>query len=150
MKKITYMILSFLKYILILWIPILLIEETFLYDYFTPSGTLIISLLMSLICLISYIKDYKKISKEKNNCYIYNIINTILLVVTNLGLGYLFLELIDLNIFHQCIGDGWACFLFGIEYLMIGFIYASLSVLVLIIWLLIRLIKYLKLRKKNR
>lgn len=147
MPKLNCMILLFLKYILILWVPILLIEETFLFNYIGVSGTLICSLLMSVLCLIVYIKTYKKITKV--NCYKYNIINAILLGITNLALGYLFIELIDLNLFHQCVGDGWACFMFGIEYLLIGIEYAILSVIILIVWLITRLIKFLITRRKN-
>jgi len=142
------MILSFFKYILILWIPVLLIEETILLDYISPMGTLICSLLMSVLCLIVYIKTYKKAIKEGINCYMYNIINTILLGITNLGLGYLFLSLIDLKLFHQCGGYGWDCFLYGIEYLLIGIEYAILPVIILIIWLIVRLIKFLSTKRK--
>lgn len=148
MKKIQYMILSFIKYILILWVPILLVEETSLFNYINTLGSFIISVLMSFICLITYINDYKKICKKKINCYTYNIINTILLVITNVALGYLFLEFIDLKIFHQCLGYGWDCFLFGIEYQLIGIEYAFLSVIILIIWIIIRLIKYHKNNKE--
>lgn len=149
MKKLIYMILSFFKYILILWIPILLIEETFLLNYIGVMGTLICSLLMSVLCLIIYIKTYKKAIKERINCYMYNIINAVLLGITNLVLGYLFISLIDLNLFHQCVGYGWDCFLFGIEYLLIGIEYAILSTIILIVWLIVRLIRFLSAKRKN-
>ncbi len=149
MKKLIYMILSFFKYILILWVPILLIEETFLLDYIDVIGTFICSLLMSVICLIIYIKTYKKAMKEGINCYIYNIINTILLGITNLVLGYLFMILIDLNLFHQCVGYGWDCFLFGIEYWLIGIEYAILPAIILVIWLIGRLIRFLKIKRRD-
>ena len=142
MKKVIYIISTLLKSLLLLWVPILLIEETFLLNYI-DAGIYVFSLIISILCLIMYIKTYKKINKKQINCYLYNIINTILLVIFNIALGYLFLNLIDLNVFHQCLGSGWDCFLFGIEYLIIGIEYALFSVIALIIWLIVRLIKYL-------
>ena len=79
----------------------------------------------------------------------YNIVNAILLVIFNLVLGYFFFYLIDINIFHQCMESGWECFLFGIEYVIIGFEYALLSVITLVIWLFIRLVKFLSSKLKN-
>ncbi len=142
MKKVIYIISLLLKNLLILWVPILLIEETFLFDYMGKEGSLIFSVIVSILCLIMYIKTYKKLN-EKVNRYLYNIVNTILLVISNLLLGYFFIYLIDLNVFHQCMGSGWDCFLFGIEYLIIGFEYALLSVIILVIWLVVKLIKFL-------
>ncbi len=142
MKKVIYIISTLLKSLLLLWVPILLIEETFLLNYI-DAGIYVFSLIISILCLIMYIKTYKNINKKQINCYLYNIINTILLVIFNIALGYLFLNLIDLNVFHQCLGSGWDCFLFGIEYLIIGIEYALFSVITLIIWLIVRLIKYL-------
>ena len=142
MKKVIYIISTLLKSLLLLWVPILLIEETFLLNYI-DAGIYVFSLIISILCLIMYIKTYKNINKKQINCYLYNIINTILLVIFNIALGYLFLNLIDLNVFHQCLGSGWDCFLFGIEYLIIGIEYALFSVIALIIWLIVRLIKYL-------
>lgn len=147
MNKIVDIILSFLKSILILWLPVLWVEETFLYNYIGDYGTFIFSIIAFIICLIVYIKTYKK--ETEINCYLYNIINSILLIITNIMLGYLFLYLIDLGIFHQCPGSGWECFLFGIEYIFIGFEYAFLTLLVLVIWLFVRLIKYF-ISKKNK
>lgn len=141
-KKITNIILILLKNLLILWLPILLIEETSLIKFIHDEGIVIFSVIISIICLIIYIKNYKN-NKANINCYLYNIINTILLIISNIALGYCFFSLIDLNIFHQCLGTGWSCFLFGIEYIIIGFIYAIISIIILIIWLLIKLIKYL-------
>ena len=142
MKKVIYIISTLLKSLLLLWVPILLIEETFLLNYI-DAGIYVFSFIISILCLIMYIKTYKNINKKQINCYLYNIINTILLVIFNIALGYLFLNLIDLNVFHQCLGSGWDCFLFGIEYLIIGIEYALFSVITLIIWLIVRLIKYL-------
>lgn len=144
MKNTIYTILSCLKYLLILWIPILLVEETFIFDFVGAFVSIIISLILSIFTLIIYMKNYMKMNKEKINCYIYNIVNAILLAVSNIILGYLFIYLIDLNILHQCNGDGWSCFLFGIEYWLIGLEYAIISILALIIWLIFRLIKHSK------
>ncbi len=148
MTKLIYILSSFIKCLLVLWVPILLIEETFLFDFIGSAGALICSLFASVLCLILYIKTYKKAKQERINCYIYNIINAMLLEIINLILGYLFLYFIDLNLFHQCTGDGWSCFLFGIEYGLIGMEYAILSVIILIIWLIVRLIKFLSTSKK--
>lgn len=142
MKNYIYMLLKDLKYLLILWIPILIIEETVLFDYISSGGSLIFSVLSSLICLLTYIKDYKRIDKNKVNIYIYNVSNAIILSLSNLSLGYLFINLIDMQIFHQCMGQGWDCFLFGIEYLLIGIEYVILAVIALIIWLIIRFVIY--------
>lgn len=144
MKKIINTIWSCLKYLLILWIPILLVEETFIFDVVGAFGSIILSIILSIFTLIIYMKNYMKLNKEKINCYTYNIVNTILLAVSNIILGYLFIYLIDLNILHQCSGDGWSCFLFGIEYWLIGLEYAIISILALIIWLIFRLIKHSK------
>lgn len=149
MKHFVYTILLLLKSLLILWVPILLVEETFLFNYVGPVGSLIISVILSILCLIMYIKTYKKIKKEKKNYYLYNIFNAILFIIFNLTLGYFFINLIDLKIFHHCVGSGWDCFLFGIEYLIIGFEYAFLSAIILVIWLFVRLIKFLKNKLKN-
>lgn len=148
MKNTIYTILSCLKYLLILWIPILLVEETFIFDFVGAFGSIIISLILSIFTLIIYMKNYMKMNKEKINCYIYNIVNAILLAVSNIILGYLFIYLIDLNILHQCSGDGWSCFLSGIEYWLIGLEYAIISIIALIIWLIYKLIKYLNTSKK--
>ena len=144
MKKVTYIISSLLKSLLILWVPVLLFEETFLYDYIWTEFAFIISTFAIIFCLIMYKKSYKKLNKEKMNCYLFNIVNTILLVISNLILGYLFLRLTDLKIFHHCVGTGRECFLFGIEYLIIGMEYAFFSVIILVIWLFVRLIKFLR------
>lgn len=149
MKKYALLLLSYLKYLLILWMPILLIEETILLDYVGNMGSFICSLLMSILCLIMYIKDYRKKQKEKINCYIYNGVNALILGVSNYALGYLFMHLIEINIFHQCLGSGWDCFLFGIEYWLIGIEYSILIVISLIIWLIARFIKYLGIKKNN-
>lgn len=151
MKKLICILSVIFKSLLILWVPILLIEETFLLNFIGVNGSLIVSVIASILCLILYIKTYKKMVKEKINCYFYNIINTILLIISNLVLGYFFLYLMELNIFHQCMGSGWDCFLFGIEYMLIGLEYAFFSVVILVIWLLIRFVKFLynKLKKKG-
>lgn len=146
MNKVIDIMASLLKSILILWIPILLIEETFFYEYIGPQGSFIFSIIASILCFIVYKKGYKKV--DRIDCYFYNIINAILLVITNVILGYFFLYLIDIEVFHQCTGSGWDCFLFGIEYLFIGFEYAFLSIIVLVIWLFVKLIKFLNYRKK--
>ena len=148
MKKLIYIISLLLKSLLILWVPILLIEETFLFDYIGAEGSLIFSVVVSILCLIMYIKTYKKLD-EKVNRYLYNIVNVILLVISNLVLGCLFLNLIDLNVFHQCMGSEWACFLFGIEYFIIGLEYALLPVIILVIWLFVKLIKFLNSKPRN-
>ncbi len=145
MKKLMDILSSLFRSILILWIPILLIEETFLYEYISYYGLFIISIIAAIICLIIYIKKCKKITKI--NCYLYNIVNTISIAVTNIALGYLFFYFIDKGIFHQCGGTGWDCFLFGIEYIFIGFEYAALSLCILVIWLFIRLIKHIIAKK---
>ena len=147
MSKLISIILSFLKSIVILWLPILLIEETFLYDYI-GSFFLVFSIIASIECLIVYIKTYKK-NVVKVNCYCYNIVNAILLIIINVVLGYFFLYLIDIGVFHQCKGSGWDCFLFGVEYLFIGFEYAFLTLIALVIWLLVRLIKFLNSRLRD-
>lgn len=144
MKKYIYMILNDLKYLLILWLPILIIEETILFDYVSSVGAFIVSILASLIGLFIYIEDYKRIDKNKVNRYIYNIANVIILGLSSLSLGYLFVNLVDMQVFHHCMGQGWDCFLFGIEYLLIGFYYASFTLIILIIWLIVRFIKHLK------
>ncbi len=149
MKKFISIISLLLKNLLILWVPILLIEETFLFNYLGSEYFLtLISIIASSLCLNSYIKTYKKVN-GKINCYLYNIVNAILLVIFNLVLGYFFFYLIDINIFHQCMGSGWECFLFGIEYVIIGFEYALLSAITLVIWLFIRLVKFLSSKLKN-
>lgn len=136
-------IIILLKCILILWGPILLIEETFLFDYISSAESFICSIIISILCLIMYMKTYKKVKKEKINCYIYNIANTILLVIMNVALGYLFTNLVNLKLFHHCMESGWDCFLEGIEYLLIGLEYAFLSIIILIVWLFVRFIKFL-------
>ena len=144
MKKLGYILISLLKNLLILWIPILLIEETFLNNYILAVPLLIISVIICILCLILYIKSYKKI---KINYYLYNITNTILLVISNIALGYFFYYLTDIKVFHHCLGSGWDCFMFGIEYQLIGIIYAAFSIATLLIWLFVKLIKNLKSKK---
>lgn len=146
-KKINY-IISLFKSLIILWLPILLIEETFLFNYIGGVGSLILSVILSFLCLIMYIKNYKKVNENVNH-YFYNGFNTLLLIISNIVLGFLFVNLVDLNIFHQCNESGWDCFLFGIEYFLIGFEYALLSIIVLVIWLFGRLIKFLNSRTRK-
>ncbi len=140
MNKLISILATFLKCIFILWIPVLLFEESFIYEYLGYIGAFIASIIATILCLIVYIKAYKKVSF---NHYLYNIANAILLAITSVIFGYLFLYFIDIGIFHQCGGTGWECFLFGIEYLLIGFEYALLSIIILVIWLFVRLIKYI-------
>ena len=64
-KKILYIIGSLLKSLLILWLPILLIEETFLFNYIISDELVIIfSIIIIVLCLFMYIKTYKKIKRK--------------------------------------------------------------------------------------
>lgn len=149
MKKVLDTVSLLIISLVILWVPILLIEETFLFDYIGAVGSFITSFILIIIGLFIYISSYKKIGKEKVNCYLYNIINTIILAISNVALGSLFFKLIESGIFHQCMGEGWDCFLFGIEYFFIGYEYALVAVVILVIWLIVKLIKYLIAKRKN-
>lgn len=75
--------------------------------------------------------------------------NAIVLGIINVALGYTFIHLIDIKFFHYCKGSGWDCFLYGLEYLLIGIEYAILPAIVLIIWLIVKLIKFLSNKFKN-
>lgn len=150
MKKYILLIFSYIKYLLILWVPILLIEETFLLEFVSEGGSFICSIIMFIVSLYIYITTYiKKIQDKAINRYKYNIINTIILGIINVALGYYFMHLIYIGVFHQCKGSGWDCFLFGLEYLIFGIEYALLPVIILIIWLIVRLIKYLNTKRDN-
>lgn len=150
MKTLIDRTLLYLKIILILWIPILLIEETSLFNIVDKTGISFICTIPSFMIsfYIYVITCTKKVQDKSINCYKYNIFNTIILGIINIFLGYYFVHLIDIGIFHQCPGSGWDCFMFGIEYLIFGIEYALLSAIILIIWLIVKLIKKIKLKNK--
>lgn len=65
MKKYILLIFSYIKYLLILWVPILLIEETFLLEFVSEGGSFICSIIMFIVSLYIYITTYIKKYKTK-------------------------------------------------------------------------------------
>ena len=66
MKKVLNTIsLLLLLILLILWIPILLIKETILFDNVVIIASLKFHFILSCLCFIIYIYSYKKFYKKK-------------------------------------------------------------------------------------
>lgn len=77
----------------------------------------------------------------------FNIFLFILWVITSILISYILLNLVGEHL-HICRGEGWDCFLNGIEYGLQGIFMVWLAILILIIKILSNFIKKLQKAKK--
>ena len=114
------------------------------------SLAIISGIIMLVILLVIYFISVNKYIKNKNmNSIKFNVILFTLWSVTSILITYGLISLVDNKILHVCQGDGWACFLNGIEYAVEGFFMIALVILILCIKIIIVLYKYITKNKKK-
>lgn len=66
------------------------------------------------------------------------------------GMIYFTIYFVDIDYLHYCGGDGWDCFLNGIEYLFHGFFMVILSLIIGVIKIFICIYKFIKNRLNKK
>ena len=125
-------------------------ENKYISQSSAESLAIISGIIMLVILLVIYFISVNKYIKNKNmNSIKFNVILFTLWSVTSILITYGLISLVDNKILHVCQGDGWACFLNGIEYAVEGFFMIALVILILCIKIIIVLYKYITKNKKK-
>ena len=115
----------------------------------TAEGNTIIGGIILLIGLLTLYFVYvnKFIAKNNLNSKKFNIFLFILWVITSILISSILLNLVGEHL-HICHGEGWDCFLNGIEYGLQGIFLVLLATLILIIKIIIKFYKKITKSKK--
>lgn len=145
--------LTALKHVLfcqiICWGIFMLFDEEIPFLPFSgePDLALIVGIIILVIYLILYYAYLPKTIKKKELSSLkYNTFLFIIWNITTILIAYALITLVDNNFLHVCTGDGWACFLNGLEYYIYPIIQSGLSALILFINLIIVIYKAIKKR----
>ena len=143
MKEFTKALKCVLIYQLICWGIFILCDENKFVSQSTAEGNAIINGIILLIgLLILYLVFINKfIAKNNLNSKKFNIFLFILWAVISILISSILLNLVG-EYLHICRGEGWDCFLNGIEYGLQGIFMVFLAILILIIKLIIKIYKY--------
>ena len=120
---------------LIYWGIFILCDENKYVSQSTAEGNAIIGGIILLIGLLILYFVYinKFITKNNLNSKKFNIFLFVLWIVFSVLSSYVLLGMVDNNYLHICRGEGWDCFLNGIEYGLQGIFMVLLAILILII-----------------
>lgn len=138
-----------LIYQLICWGVFILCDENKFVSQSTAEGNAIIGGIILLIGLLILYFVYvnKFIAKNNLNSKKFNIFLFILWVITSILISFILLNLVGEHL-HICRGEGWDCFLNGIEYGLQGIFMVWLAILILIIKIIIKFYKKITKSKK--
>lgn len=138
-----------LIYQLICWGVFILCDENKFVSQSTAEGNAIIGGIILLIGLLILYFVYvnKFIAKNNLNSKKFNIFLFILWVITSILISSILLNLVGEHL-HICRGEGWDCFLNGIEYGLQGIFMVLLAILILIIKIIIKFYKKITKSKK--
>ena len=127
---------------LVSWLLFIIIDE------FISVGadfTLIVGILFSILLIILYFICVKKITAKyelKNG--LFKIFLFIIWGLLSIGVTFFTSYLVEQGILQKCSGDGWSCFLNGIEYILYGMILLALETIIAFIELIINGVKLIK------
>lgn len=132
----------------ICWGSFILFDE----NSFMGEGAAIICGIIILIGVLVFylLKANKYLKKNKFKPLMFNIILFIFWVISSFAMTTLLLELVNNGYLHVCGGDGWDCFLNGIEYFFYGLFMVVLAILIILINIIIMIYKFIKKKRKKQ